>query len=320
MEDGPILKLRLSKHLALDLSIDFTSALFYVKTVRSATGIRTHQETTSVVLKALEFLRVLIKLQVPKLLLLDALFVCLEMLHQVLNLLNLGICISVNDLCKILHETEVSTHSISQPSQLTEFRNKSDLISRSPILVDEQRLIWFLNSLVVAGLIVVTVTYLSALFIEAGLGTLTKVNTIDLVRLLIVLSDDCRTGESLLDGFVAILVAPFSILSYFLHVLQHCIGSDDFEAHIDIKETALLLLDQTGVEAGPNSDVVSIERMCRSLVERFLSYSLKPKTAHHRVKEDLKEIHVIPIMLLHDLNPLDANSVLDTIMLGSILR
>jgi hypothetical protein len=320
MEDGPILKLRLSKHLALDLSIDFTSTLFNVKTVRSAAGIRTHQETTSVVLKALEFLGVLIKLQVPKLLLLDALFVCLEMLHQVLNLLNLGICISVNDLCKILHKTEVSTHSISQPSQLTEFRNKSDLISRSPVLVDEQRLIWFLNSLVVAGLIVVTVTYLSALFIEAGLGTLAKVNTIDLVRLLIVLSDDSRTGESLLDGFVAILVAPFSILSNFLHVLQHSIGSDDFEAHIDIEETALLLLDQTGVEAGPNSDVVSIERMCRRLVERFLTYSLKSKTAHHRVKEDLKEIHVIPIMLLHDLNPLDANSVLDTIMLGSILR
>ncbi len=62
MEDGPIFQLRLSKHLALDLSIDFTSTLFYVKTVRSATGIRTHQETTSVVLKALEFLGVLIEL------------------------------------------------------------------------------------------------------------------------------------------------------------------------------------------------------------------------------------------------------------------
>jgi len=320
MENGPILKLRLSKHLALDLSIDFTSTLFNVKTVRSATGIRTHQETTGIVLKALEFLRILVELQVPKLLLLDALLVCLEMLHQVLNLLNLGISISVDDLCKILHETEVSTHSISQPSQLTEFRNESDLISRSPVLVDEQRLIWFLDSLVVAGLIVVTVTYLSALFIETGLGTLAKVNTIDLVRLLIVLSDDCRTGESLLDGFVAILVAPFSILSNFLHVLKHCVSPDYFKAHIDIEETALLLLDQSGVEAGPNSDVVSIERMCLRLVEGFLTYSLEPKTAHHRVKEDLKEIHVIPIMLLHDLNPLDANSVLDTIMLGSILR
>jgi hypothetical protein len=123
-----------------------------------------------------------------------------------------------------------------------------------------------------------------------------------------------------LDGFIAILVAPFCILSNFLHVLQHRIGSDDFEAHIDIEETALLLLDQTGVEAGPNPDVVSIKRMCLRLVEGFLTYSLEPKTAHHRVEEDLKEIHVIPIMLLHDLNPLDANSVLDTIMLGSILR
>jgi len=235
MENGPIFKLRLRKHLALDLSIDFTSTLLNVKTVRSAASIRTHQETTSIVLKALEFLGVLVKLQVPKLLLLDAFFICLKVLHKVLNLLYFGICISVNDLCKILHETEVSTHSISQPSQLTKFRNEGDLISRSSVLVDEQWLIRFINSLVVPRLVVVFVAYLSALLVKTGLGTLREVNSVDLVRLLIVLSNDSRTGESLLDGFVTILVAPFSILSDFLHVLHHCVGSDDFEAHIDIE-------------------------------------------------------------------------------------
>jgi hypothetical protein len=119
VEDGPIFQLRLSEHLALDLTIDFTCTLLYIETVRSATSIRAHQETTSIVLEALEFLGVLVELQVPKLLLFDAFFVCLKVLHQVFNLLNFRISVCVHDLCKILHQTEVSTHSISQTSQLT---------------------------------------------------------------------------------------------------------------------------------------------------------------------------------------------------------
>ena len=137
MEDSPIFQLSLSKHLALDLTIDFTRTLLNVEAVRSTTSIRTHEETTGIVLKALEFLRVLIKLQVPKLLLLDAFFVCLEVLHQIFNLLDLRISICVHDLCKILHQTEVGTHSVSQTSQLTELRNKCDLISCSSVFVDQ---------------------------------------------------------------------------------------------------------------------------------------------------------------------------------------
>lgn len=73
----------------------------------------------------------------PKLLLLDTLFVSLEVLHQIFDLLDLRISISVNDLCKILHQTEVGTHSVSQSSQLTELRNKGDLIACSSVFVDE---------------------------------------------------------------------------------------------------------------------------------------------------------------------------------------
>lgn len=91
--------MRLSKHLALDLAIDFTRTLLDIEAVRSATCVRTHQEATGIVLKALEFLGVLIKLQVPKLLLLDAFFVRLEVLHQVLDLLDLRISVCVHDLC-----------------------------------------------------------------------------------------------------------------------------------------------------------------------------------------------------------------------------
>lgn len=113
MEDGPIFQLRLSKHLALDLSIDFTCTLLDVEAVRSATCVRAHEETAGIVLKALEFLRVLVELQVPKLLLLDTLFVSLEVLHQIFYLLDLRIGVCVHDLCKVLHQTEVGTHCIS---------------------------------------------------------------------------------------------------------------------------------------------------------------------------------------------------------------
>ena len=62
MEDGPIFQLRLSKHLTLDLSIDFTRTLLDIEAVRSATSIRAHEEATGIVLKALEFLGVLVEL------------------------------------------------------------------------------------------------------------------------------------------------------------------------------------------------------------------------------------------------------------------
>jgi hypothetical protein len=65
---------------------------------------------------------------------------------------------------------------------------------------------------------------------------------------------------------------------------------------------------------------VSIKVVRVRLVEGLLTYRLKPKTAHHGIKEDLEEVHVISILLFHDLDPLDADSVLDTVELASVLR
>ena len=65
---------------------------------------------------------------------------------------------------------------------------------------------------------------------------------------------------------------------------------------------------------------MSIKAVRVRLVEGLLTDGLEPKTAHHRIEEDLEEVNVIPILLFHDLDPLDADSVLDTIELGSILR
>jgi hypothetical protein len=133
---------------------------------------------------------------VPERLLLLALLVGLEVVHEVLDLLDLGFGIGVDDLSEILHETEVSTHRVSQSCQLTQFRDESDLSTCPSVLVDQQRLVGVDDTFVVLRLVVLTVAGLSALLIEAGLGTLSKVYAVYLVRLLIVLRDDSRTGES----------------------------------------------------------------------------------------------------------------------------
>ena len=204
-------------------------------------------------------MRGLIELQVPQSLLLLTLLVGLKVVHQVFNLLDLRIGIGVDDLCKILHETEVRTHGVGKPSQLTEFGDESDLIARPSVFVDEQGLVWVLYLLVVLGLVVLAVAGLSALFVEAGLGTLGKVNTVDLVRLLVVLGDDSRTGESLLDSLVRILVAPLSILLRLIQQLEDCVRPYDLEADIDIQENTLLLHDQARVKARPHLNVVRIK-------------------------------------------------------------
>ena len=104
------------------------------------------------------------------------------------------------NLSEILHETEVCTHGVSESSQLTKFRDESDFVSCSPVFVNQQRLIWLIDALIVSSLVVLTVACLSALFVETCLRTLGKVNTVDLVCLLIVFCNNSRTGESLLSG------------------------------------------------------------------------------------------------------------------------
>ena len=58
------------------------------------------------------------------------------------------------------------------------------------------------------------------------------------------------------------------------------------------------------------SEVVSVR-----LVEALLPNRLKLKTAHHGVEEDLKEVHVILVGLLHHLDPLNGDLVLDVVVL-----
>jgi len=43
------------------------------------------------------------------------------------------------------------------------------------------------------------------------------------------------------------------------------------------------------------------------LVETLLTNLLESEGPHHGVEEDLEEVHVISVVLLHDLHPLDSD-------------
>ena len=81
MEDTPCSHGRLGEHLALDLTIEVTGVGLDVDRLRSAACACTHLKLAWRVLEAIESLRVLVDLHVPETLLLDALGVCLEVLH-----------------------------------------------------------------------------------------------------------------------------------------------------------------------------------------------------------------------------------------------
>lgn len=157
----------LGKHFALDLAIDLTSVLLNIEAHGRTIRTRTHQEITCFILESLKFLRIFVELQVPHFLLLDTFSISLEVTHEVFNLFDLGFSIGVQDDCKVLHQVEVGSHRVSQAGQLTEFGNKGDLITRSPVLVNQQWLIHVLDALVVASLVVVGVARWSTLLVKS---------------------------------------------------------------------------------------------------------------------------------------------------------
>lgn len=170
----------------------------------------------------------------PELLLLNTLRIRLEVAHEVLDLFDLGIGIGVHDLSQIFHQAEIGSHSISQTSQLTELRKEGNLITSASVFVNQERLIHVIDVLVVAGLVVLTVGGRSPILVESGGWTLTEVNSIDFVSLLIVASDHSASCEGFLDGFLAITTALFSFVSQILHVIQTVVSPYYFKADIDI--------------------------------------------------------------------------------------
>lgn len=320
MEDGPVLELNLGEHLALDLTIDLTSTLLDVETIGSTTCVWAHQQVASSVLKTLELLRILVELEMPKRLLLFTLLVSLEVMHEILDLLDLGFSICMHNLCQVLHESEISAHGVSQTCNLAELGDEGNLNSSATIFVDQKWLVWILDLLVISGLIVLLVAGLSTLFVECRQWGLCEINPINLVGLLVVGCYHSRTTETTLNRVISILISLFRIRLHVVHQFEHRVSANYLETDVNVEKTALFLHDESGVKARPYLDVVGIQAVSRRLIERFLSNGLKAETPHHRVEENLEEIHVVSVVLLHDLDPLDGDLVLDSVILGFVDR
>ena len=122
----------------------------------------------------------------PLLLLLLAFFILGESSKQVLAFIDLLVSISVHDHGKILHQLEVSSHGVGETSELAELRDESNLVTSLPVLVDEERLVWISDALIVPGLVVVLVAHLGSLLVKGCCWRHSKVDPLNSVGLLVV--------------------------------------------------------------------------------------------------------------------------------------
>lgn len=137
MKDSPCFQGRLLKHLVLDLAINFSSTLFNIESVSLSASFSTHDHFASLIFESLQLSWVLLKFEMPQLLLLLAFGVSVEDFKQILAFIDLSVSISVDDFSKILHESEISSHSVSESSNLAEFRYQSDLIASFSVFVNQ---------------------------------------------------------------------------------------------------------------------------------------------------------------------------------------
>ena len=112
VEYSPLVHGWLTEHLGLGLAVELSAALLDVDLVGSTRAGWTHDEVASIVLVSSELCRDVLEVDVPCLGLLSALLVLGERLEQMLALLDLLLGVGVNNLCEVLHESEVSSHLI----------------------------------------------------------------------------------------------------------------------------------------------------------------------------------------------------------------
>jgi len=104
----------------------------------------------------------------------------------------------MHNLGEVFHETEICTHRISKATQLTKFRDKSYLITSFAVFVNEQRLVWIIDALIISSFVVLRVADLGALLVKSRFRTQTEVDSVHSVSFLIVLCNDCSTRKSIL--------------------------------------------------------------------------------------------------------------------------
>lgn len=126
----------------------------------------------------------------PLLLLFNALLISPEYFEQILDFFDLCLGIRVDNLGEVLHEAEVSSHGVGQASQLAQLWDERHLVTSLAIFVDKQRLVGISDVFIVASFVVLSVASRCTILIESCFWTLSKVNSVDLVSLLIVLSHD----------------------------------------------------------------------------------------------------------------------------------
>jgi len=220
VEYSPGLESWLSEHLCLDLSVNLSGILFDVELVWCTAGGGSHDQVSSIIFEALELSRSVLELQMPLLLLFLALLVGSESLEEVLALLHFLLSVGVDDLSEIFHQTEVGSHGVCQPSELTEFRNERDLVASLPIFVDEERLVKIADVLVVPSLVVVLVADLGSLLIESGLRGHSKINSFDSIGLLVVSGDHCASDHGGADSFLPVSSSLLGLVSECVEVVQ----------------------------------------------------------------------------------------------------
>lgn len=107
MENAPRFQRWLCEHLPLNLAIQFSRIRLNIEAVGGSRRASSHKEFARLIFEALQFLRILLELQMPELLLLNTLRVVLEMCHQVLDLLDFGFGVGMDNLGQILHQSKV---------------------------------------------------------------------------------------------------------------------------------------------------------------------------------------------------------------------
>jgi len=98
------------------------------------------------------------------------------------------------------------------------------------------------------------------------------------------------------------------------------VSTDDLEGDVDVEQSSTLLHDHPRVEARPHLDVVGSKCMGGCGVEGLGSDLLELQSPHHRVEEDLQEVHVVTISGFHDLDPLESDLVLGAVVLSVVDR
>lgn len=211
VEDTPGFESRLSEHLGLDLPVQLTSTSLDIERVWCTAAGGAHDQITSIILVTWYLSWALTELQVPLLLLLLALLILSEGSEESFAFLHFPVSVGMDDLGEILHEAEVSTHGISESSELAKLWNQCDFVTSLPIFVDEERLVRIRDVLVVSGLVVLGVAHLLTILIEGGSWAHTEVDTLHAVRLLVVPCDNGRSSESSLDGLLPVSATSLTL-------------------------------------------------------------------------------------------------------------